>query len=149
MDRLHMRYTCGYNGTRLGSQQRGLAPWQQAIGHDQLLCCSTPVEEQLFSPAFDDAEKERRKGWPGEEMGRLFVVNLEGKIYRCKHCQTDLALYEDIVSRVRLSFPSHLLSSIDSQPLFPLIFLKNLFDEFLKYEILGDWKSDYREFSPS
>ncbi|XP_058109116.1 protein yippee-like [Magnolia sinica] len=32
-------------------------------------------------------------------MGRLFLINLEGKIYSCKHCQTDLALYEDIVSK--------------------------------------------------
>ncbi|KAJ8764054.1 hypothetical protein K2173_004945 [Erythroxylum novogranatense] len=32
-------------------------------------------------------------------MGRLFVVNLEGKIYSCKHCKTHLALSEDIVSK--------------------------------------------------
>ncbi|KAH7548362.1 hypothetical protein JRO89_XS14G0108400 [Xanthoceras sorbifolium] len=32
-------------------------------------------------------------------MGRLFVVNLEGKIYSCKHCRTHLALCEDIVSK--------------------------------------------------
>ncbi|GAB4831937.1 hypothetical protein Ancab_005952 [Ancistrocladus abbreviatus] len=32
-------------------------------------------------------------------MGRLFVVNLEGKIYSCKHCRTHLALFEDIVSK--------------------------------------------------
>lgn len=34
------------------------------------------------------------------EMGRLYLVNLEGKIYSCKHCQTHLALYEEIVSKV-------------------------------------------------
>uniref|UniRef100_A0A803M3S0 Protein yippee-like n=1 Tax=Chenopodium quinoa TaxID=63459 RepID=A0A803M3S0_CHEQI len=33
-------------------------------------------------------------------MGRLFVVNLEGKIYSCKHCRTHLALSEDIVSKI-------------------------------------------------
>ncbi|KAG5239940.1 protein yippee [Salix suchowensis] len=32
-------------------------------------------------------------------MGRLFVVNLEGKFYSCKHCRTHLALYDDIVSK--------------------------------------------------
>ncbi|KAK1306034.1 hypothetical protein QJS10_CPA10g01408 [Acorus calamus] len=32
-------------------------------------------------------------------MGFLFVVNLEGKIYSCKHCQTHLALSDDIVSK--------------------------------------------------
>ncbi|KAJ8769447.1 hypothetical protein K2173_002937 [Erythroxylum novogranatense] len=32
-------------------------------------------------------------------MGRLFVVNLEGNIYSCKHCKTHLALSEDIVSK--------------------------------------------------
>lgn len=28
------------------------------------------------------------------------MVNLEGKIYSCKHCKTHLALCEDIVSKV-------------------------------------------------
>lgn len=28
------------------------------------------------------------------------MVNLEGKIYSCKHCGTHLALTEDIVSKV-------------------------------------------------
>ncbi|KAK1299262.1 hypothetical protein QJS10_CPB14g01742 [Acorus calamus] len=32
-------------------------------------------------------------------MGKLFVVYLEGRIYSCKHCQTHLALYDDIVSK--------------------------------------------------
>ncbi|XP_061376579.1 protein yippee-like [Gastrolobium bilobum] len=32
-------------------------------------------------------------------MGRLFVVNLEGRIYSCKHCHTHLALCEDIISK--------------------------------------------------
>ncbi|KAH7672925.1 putative Yippee-type zinc-binding protein [Dioscorea alata] len=32
-------------------------------------------------------------------MGRLFLVNLEGKMYSCKHCSTHLALPEDIISR--------------------------------------------------
>ncbi|KAE8661613.1 Protein yippee-like [Hibiscus syriacus] len=32
-------------------------------------------------------------------MGRLFVVNLEGKVYSCKHCKIHLALVDDIVSK--------------------------------------------------
>ena len=36
-------------------------------------------------------------------MGRLFVINLEGKIYSCRYCRTHLALYEDIVSKVPFS----------------------------------------------
>ncbi|KAG6517919.1 hypothetical protein ZIOFF_021318 [Zingiber officinale] len=32
-------------------------------------------------------------------MGRLFLVSLEGKIYSCKHCQTHLALSDDILSK--------------------------------------------------
>ncbi|KAE8735151.1 Protein yippee-like [Hibiscus syriacus] len=32
-------------------------------------------------------------------MGRLFVVNLEGKVYSCKHCKINLALVDDIVSK--------------------------------------------------
>ncbi|XP_012460015.1 protein yippee-like [Gossypium raimondii] len=32
-------------------------------------------------------------------MGRLFVVNLEGKVYSCKHCKINLALVDDILSK--------------------------------------------------
>ncbi|KAF3449577.1 hypothetical protein FNV43_RR10306 [Rhamnella rubrinervis] len=32
-------------------------------------------------------------------MGRLFVITLEGRFYRCKHCETHLALSDDILSR--------------------------------------------------
>ncbi|GKU92103.1 hypothetical protein SLEP1_g5876 [Rubroshorea leprosula] len=32
-------------------------------------------------------------------MGRLFVVNLEGRIYSCKHCRTHVALCEDVISK--------------------------------------------------
>ena len=37
-------------------------------------------------------------------MGRLFLVNLEGKIYSCKHCHTHLALCDSIVSKVPFFF---------------------------------------------
>lgn len=40
----------------------------------------------------------------GTEMGRLFLVQLEGKMYSCKHCQTHLALFEDILSKVFFLF---------------------------------------------
>ncbi|XP_024027854.1 protein yippee-like At5g53940 isoform X2 [Morus notabilis] len=32
-------------------------------------------------------------------MGRIFVVELEGRSYRCKFCKTHLALAHDLVSR--------------------------------------------------
>ncbi|KAA8523934.1 hypothetical protein F0562_010357 [Nyssa sinensis] len=32
-------------------------------------------------------------------MGRIFVVDLEGRAYRCKFCITHLALSDDLVSR--------------------------------------------------
>ncbi|KAJ7961250.1 Protein yippee-like [Quillaja saponaria] len=32
-------------------------------------------------------------------MGRLFLINLEGSIYSCKHCYTHLALSDDIISK--------------------------------------------------
>ncbi|KAK6943116.1 Yippee/Mis18/Cereblon [Dillenia turbinata] len=32
-------------------------------------------------------------------MGRLFLINLEGRIYSCKHCETHLAVAEDVISR--------------------------------------------------
>ncbi|XP_074308151.1 protein yippee-like [Silene latifolia] len=32
-------------------------------------------------------------------MGRLFVLNLEGKIYSCKHCRTHLGVTDDVVSK--------------------------------------------------
>ncbi|XP_017417873.1 protein yippee-like isoform X1 [Vigna angularis] len=35
-------------------------------------------------------------------MGRLFLINLEGKFYCCKHCQTHFALDDDIISKMIL-----------------------------------------------
>ncbi|AES79508.1 hypothetical protein MtrunA17_Chr7g0242231 [Medicago truncatula] len=32
-------------------------------------------------------------------MGRLFLINLEGNFYSCKHCQTHFALVGDIISK--------------------------------------------------
>ncbi|CAH8283535.1 unnamed protein product [Eruca vesicaria subsp. sativa] len=32
-------------------------------------------------------------------MGRLFLVDLEGKSYCCRHCKTDIALCDDVVSK--------------------------------------------------
>eukprot|EP00262_Sarcandra_glabra_P007073 TRINITY_DN1963_c0_g1_i1.p1 TRINITY_DN1963_c0_g1~~TRINITY_DN1963_c0_g1_i1.p1 ORF type:complete len:130 (+),score=25.18 TRINITY_DN1963_c0_g1_i1:141-530(+) len=32
-------------------------------------------------------------------MGRIFLVQLEGKMYSCKHCEAHLALSEDLFSR--------------------------------------------------
>ncbi|KAJ6865260.1 protein yippee-like [Populus alba x Populus x berolinensis] len=32
-------------------------------------------------------------------MGRLFLVDLEGSSYSCKHCRTPLALKDDIISK--------------------------------------------------
>lgn len=39
-----------------------------------------------------------------EDMGRLFVEELEGRNYSCKHCGTHLALHGDIISKVASSF---------------------------------------------
>ncbi|XWS28028.1 hypothetical protein CRYUN_Cryun25bG0030900 [Craigia yunnanensis] len=41
-------------------------------------------------------EKNRRKK---RKMGRIFVVELDGRSYRCKFCRTHLALPDDLVSR--------------------------------------------------
>ncbi|XP_030511918.1 protein yippee-like At5g53940 [Rhodamnia argentea] len=32
-------------------------------------------------------------------MGRIYLVELEGRSYRCKYCKTHLALAEDLISR--------------------------------------------------
>ncbi|KAJ1690936.1 hypothetical protein LUZ63_015091 [Rhynchospora breviuscula] len=32
-------------------------------------------------------------------MGKLFLIELEGKIYNCKHCGTHFALADDIISK--------------------------------------------------
>lgn len=41
-----------------------------------------------------------------EKMGRIFVVELEGRCYKCKFCKTHLALFSDCVSRVTFSLSS-------------------------------------------
>lgn len=32
-------------------------------------------------------------------MGRLFLINLEGNFYSCRHCHTHFALADDIISK--------------------------------------------------
>lgn len=62
-------------------------------------------------------------------MGRIFVVELEGRSYRCKFCNTHLALASDCVSQVLYSHSSPLVSftccSKNHQPL--------LFNYFLSF----------------
>lgn len=57
----------------------------------------------LFVPLFlwnlIESKREKEK-----EMGRLFVVTLDGSIYSCKHCKTHLALSDDIISKVHSQF---------------------------------------------
>ncbi|PHU12652.1 Protein yippee-like [Capsicum chinense] len=38
-------------------------------------------------------------------MGRIFVVDLEGRSYNCKFCKTQFALADDIVSKLALLIP--------------------------------------------
>lgn len=33
------------------------------------------------------------------EMGRLFVIDLQGETYSCKHCHTPFALTDDLISK--------------------------------------------------
>ncbi|EOY13083.1 Yippee family zinc-binding protein, putative isoform 2, partial [Theobroma cacao] len=40
-------------------------------------------------------KQKKKKG----KMGRIFVVELDGRSYRCKFCRTHLALPEDLASR--------------------------------------------------
>ncbi|CAL9166361.1 protein yippee-like At5g53940 isoform X5 [Musa acuminata AAA Group] len=32
-------------------------------------------------------------------MGRIFMVELDGRVYRCRFCRTQLALIEDLISK--------------------------------------------------
>jgi hypothetical protein len=45
-----------------------------------------------------------RKEEEGGEMGKLFLVELQGNIYSCKHCVTHFALADDIMSKVSPCF---------------------------------------------
>jgi hypothetical protein len=60
-------------------------------------------------------------------MGRVFVVELEGRSYRCKFCKTHLALADDLVSRVLL-FPSSSfsISPFLTKNVFLLLAIENL-----------------------
>lgn len=65
-----------------------------------------------------------------EEMGRVFVVTLEGNIYSCKHCGTHLALTEDVISKVFsplfFTFLADVNLILNWVPSIFLIFIKNL-----------------------
>jgi hypothetical protein len=47
-------------------------------------------------------------------MGRLYLIQLDGRIYSCKHCRSHLANSDELLSRVIASFSSRF---------FPLLFL--------------------------
>jgi hypothetical protein len=65
------------------------------------------------------------------------VVNLEGKIYSCKHCKTHLATYEDIISKV-LSLFQFLDFSGDYSNGFVINLFLLFFCMLLKFEIYND-----------
>ncbi|KAL7211775.1 hypothetical protein ACSBR2_014606 [Camellia fascicularis] len=53
-----------------------------------------------------ERERERERVWLGrgeqrieEDMGRVFLVELEGRSYRCRYCHTPLAFADDVLSR--------------------------------------------------
>jgi hypothetical protein len=39
-------------------------------------------------------------------MGRLYLIQLDGRIYSCKHCRSHLANSDELLSRVIASFSS-------------------------------------------
>ncbi|KAK8603065.1 hypothetical protein V6N13_085262 [Hibiscus sabdariffa] len=55
-------------------------------------------------------------------MGRIFVVELDGRSYRCKFCRTHLALPDDLVSRNVRTFQVENLRSIASSSLASISF---------------------------
>ena len=40
-------------------------------------------------------------------MGRVFLIELEGRVYKCKFCRSHLALADDLVSRVCITTLAH------------------------------------------
>ncbi|KAJ6301570.1 hypothetical protein OIU77_015806 [Salix suchowensis] len=51
------------------------------------------------------------RGEEEDDMGRIFVVELEGRSYRCKFCGTHLALPDQLVSKVSRNPPFFLVFS--------------------------------------
>lgn len=66
-------------------------------------------------------------------MGRVFLVELEGRSYRCRFCNNNIALADDVLSRVISLFTSSLLFSI---PILPYM---------LQFWLLMNWISQQFE----
>jgi hypothetical protein len=58
-------------------------------------------------------KKEQKKRGREKNMGRLYLIQLDGRIYSCKHCRSHLANSDELLSRVIASFSSRF---------FPLLF---------------------------
>lgn len=94
------------------------------------------AHDSVFLPIFLNCVHFHFWGWKKvgggrrEEMGRVFVVTLEGNIYSCKHCGTHLALTEDVISKVFsplfFTFLADVNLILNWVPSIFLIFIKNL-----------------------
>ena len=71
-------------------------------------------------------------------MGRLFLINLEGDFYSCKHCRTHFALEDDVISRVFNLFLPVFFPSMKHYFLFLGTRFYNLFSEILIVDFVGE-----------
>ncbi|KAK9209142.1 hypothetical protein WN944_001506 [Citrus x changshan-huyou] len=76
-------------------------------------------------------------------MGRIFVVELDGRSYRCKFCRTHLALPEDLVSRVlnyKIRTACEIMNGVESRNLHlkddDVIVLLCLTDKFVLVDLV-------------
>lgn len=60
-------------------------------------------------------------------MGRLYLIQLDGRIYSCKHCRSHLAQCDELVSKVLYS--CRLPSRFDNVPQFDTTRFENVHDD--------------------
>lgn len=56
-------------------------------------------------------------------MGKLYLIQLDGKIYRCRFCLSHLAQLDELVSKVCTSF--RMLDKLRNNPLLTVMVLGN------------------------
>ncbi|KAG7534904.1 IBR domain [Arabidopsis thaliana x Arabidopsis arenosa] len=96
-------YTRGANGISLTGHRAFITRYNNQFGYSL-------TGHREFSSRFQ-SEKDTEIWWEySDEMGRLFKIDLEGSVYKCKHCEVEFVVYGDppITRNLMFQYPPSL-----------------------------------------
>ncbi|PKA52568.1 Protein yippee-like [Apostasia shenzhenica] len=92
----------GAGGHRCHCRMQSRRTWNQGQwGRWCVQCWRDPVCDAARHIERREKRENLKAGGSGREpgMGRIFTVELDGRIYRCRYCRTHLAVADDLISR--------------------------------------------------